>query len=99
MRLFVCKCVCFGEKDSDKLQIVKSPTFRIKKQRAFIGFGSSFCAGNVKTWFDEKAHKDYGYLFQVNEFSRLGGLEFRSKVLVRNGSDSARATGSIRKWK
>jgi hypothetical protein len=56
-------------------------------------------AGNVKTWFDEKAHKDYGYLFQVNEFSRLGGLEFRSKVLVRNGSDSARATGSIRKWK
>jgi len=68
---------------------VKSPTSRIKKQRAFIGFGSSFFA----------AHKNYEYLFQVNEFSPLGGLEFRSKVLVRNGSDSARGIGSIRKWK
>jgi hypothetical protein len=56
-------------------------------------------AGNAKAWFDEKAHKNYGYLFQVNEFSPLGGLEFRSKVLVRNGSDSARGIESIRKWK
>jgi hypothetical protein len=53
----------------------------------------------AKTWFDERAHKNYGYLFQVNEFSPLGGFEFRSKVLVRNGSDSARGIGSIRKWK
>jgi hypothetical protein len=91
----VCKCVCLER----KLQIVKSPTSRIKKQRAFIGFGSSFFTGNAKAWFDEKAHKNYGYLFQVNEFSPLGGLEFRSKVLVRNGSDSARGIESIRKWK
>jgi hypothetical protein len=53
----------------------------------------------AKIWFDERAHKNYGYLFQVNEFSPLGGLKFRSKVLVRNRSDLARGIASIRKWK